>query len=70
VANLKHLDLSANEIGERGARALLASPHLDRLQILDLGEIDEIGSQDEPVTDATRAKLIQRFGNRVRLDPA
>jgi uncharacterized protein (TIGR02996 family) len=67
VAGLTHLDLSSNEIGERGARALIDSPHLGRLRVLDLRETDE-DIYDDRVTPATRARLVERFGDRVRLD--
>jgi uncharacterized protein (TIGR02996 family) len=65
LATLKHLDLSGNEIGERGVRSLIESPYLGALQVLDLTEC--FGEHQEPISPATRAALIARFGDRVRL---
>jgi uncharacterized protein (TIGR02996 family) len=54
---LKALHLFNNRIGDAGAQALADSPHLKDLEILDL--------QRNPISDATRATLRERFGSRV-----
>jgi uncharacterized protein (TIGR02996 family) len=67
VATLKHLNLSCNEIGEPGARALLNSPYLGSIQVLDLRSLYDIDLRSEPMSGETWDELIERFGTRVLL---
>jgi uncharacterized protein (TIGR02996 family) len=61
VAQLRKLDLCANEIGEAGCHALCASKQLAHLEELDLREnLIELPA-------ATKRELKARFGKRVRL---
>jgi hypothetical protein len=53
------MDLGSNQIGDDGALALAASPHLDRLRWLRL-ERNLLG-------EAGKEALRQRFGERVSL---
>jgi uncharacterized protein (TIGR02996 family) len=67
---LTHLDLSRNSIGDRGARAVLASPHLKKLESLDLtGNIDSprqvFDDGQEPISAETKRRLKARFGKKV-----
>ncbi len=61
VARLRKLDLSANEFGDRGCRALRVSKRLANLEELDLREnLIELPA-------ATKRELKARFGKRVLL---
>ncbi len=71
VRSLTHLDLSGNCIGDRGLRALAASPNFTNLAILDLRENSYETDDGEEVvgyTSETRQLLEARFENRVLLD--
>jgi len=62
LAGLLELDLRDADIGDAGARALAESPHLDGLLRLDLRTRD-----DRTLSNAARAALLERFGDRVCL---
>jgi uncharacterized protein (TIGR02996 family) len=53
MARLKKLDLSFNDIGDRGARALAESPYLNELTELDLSE--------NPISEEWQERLTERF---------
>jgi hypothetical protein len=55
--NLTALHLSGNRIGDVGAEALAASPHLARLTRLDVG--------NNPISDRGERSLRVRFGEGV-----
>ena len=68
VAQLRVLNLYCNPIGEYGARALLGSPWLANVEMLDLRKcLDSTGPLDDPlpISPATRQALTERFGPRV-----
>lgn len=60
VARLRRLDLANNHIAAEGGQAVADSPHLDRIEFLNL--------RGNPVADTWVAELLRRrFGGRVRL---
>lgn len=69
--SLRHLNLSGNSIGERGLRALVASPHIQSDTLLDLRE-NRYDPDDGPevvgCTSEVRQLLEARFGDRMLLD--
>jgi uncharacterized protein (TIGR02996 family) len=70
VARLRVLNLWHNSIGDRGVRALLESPHLAKVELLDLRENLRTGyRRSVPISPQTRAALKKRFGKRVVLTP-
>ena len=56
---LKAVNLRANDIDDAGAEALLNAPQLAGLERLDLS--------DNPISEAMKARLRERFGDRVKL---
>jgi len=59
---VRELNLSGNRIGDRGAAALAASPHLPETCQLDM--------EANPLTAHGRHKLVARFGGNVTLSLA
>jgi uncharacterized protein (TIGR02996 family) len=72
VARLKVLNLWHNSIGDRGARALLGSPKLEDIELLDLRENLETGGyrRSQAIKRETKAALKKRFGKRILQTPA
>ena len=69
LGRLKILDLDSNNIGDRGARALAESPHLENVERLNL--LDNIVHGDDGETrfsPAVKRQLKRRFDKRVLLD--
>jgi Leucine Rich repeat len=58
---VRELNLSGNRIGDRGARALAASPHLSEACALNM--------EANPLTAHGRHQLVARFGGNVALSP-
>ncbi len=56
---VRELNLSANRIGDRGAEALAASPHLP--------DACQLNMERNPLTAHGRYKLVSRFGGNVAL---
>jgi hypothetical protein len=59
MSQLRVLDLSFDGIGDRGAAALIDSPHLNELRTLRL-----LGN---PISEESRGALAQRFGAIIEL---
>lgn len=59
AVNLRRLNLGYNNIGNAGADALANSPYLNDLQELNL--------EQNPIDGASASRLLERFGDRVRL---
>lgn len=72
VARLEVLNLGHNSIGDRGARAILESRHLDDIQQLDLRDNIETAQiadlfERDVISPETKRRLAKRFGKRVLL---
>jgi hypothetical protein len=70
VRGLRTLDLSGNQIGEAGCKALCKSKHLTELEHLDLTENTTRNAESgtyEPLDRETQRALKQRFGKGVAL---
>ncbi|MCA9218434.1 MAG: TIGR02996 domain-containing protein [Planctomycetales bacterium] len=59
AVNLRRLNVGYNNIGNAGADALANSPYLNDLQELNL--------EQNPIDGASASRLLERFGDRVRL---
>ena len=72
VVRLKVLNLWHNSIGDGGARALLESPRLEDVELLDLREnLENTGYRSsQAISRETKAALKKRFGKRLLQTPA
>jgi Leucine-rich repeat (LRR) protein len=71
LAHLTTLDLGENFIGDRGARALAASPHLARLTTLDLSVNDIRDAGAEALANSpylTRLTSLYLDSNKISWD--